>query len=44
MSEINEKWLSIDEISEYLGVTKDTIRTRLRRQIYHHINRKTLKS
>ena len=27
MSEINEKWSSLEETAEYLGVTKDTIRS-----------------
>ena len=27
MSEINEKWSSLEEAAEYLGVTKDTIRS-----------------
>jgi len=26
MNEMNEKWSNLEEISEYLGVTKDTIR------------------
>lgn len=26
MSEINEKWSSLEETAEYLGVTKDSIR------------------
>lgn len=31
MSEINEKWSSLEEIAEYLGVTKDTIRNWIRK-------------
>ena len=27
MSEINEKWSSLEETAEYLGVKKDTIRS-----------------
>lgn len=27
MSEMNEKWSSLEETAEYLGVTKDTIRS-----------------
>lgn len=27
MLEINEKWASLEETAEYLGVTKDTIRS-----------------
>lgn len=27
MSEVNEKWSSLEETAEYLGVTKDTIRS-----------------
>ena len=27
MAEINEKWSSLEETAEYLGVTKDTIRS-----------------
>lgn len=27
MSELNEKWSSLEETAEYLGVTKDTIRS-----------------
>jgi excisionase family DNA binding protein len=27
MTEINEKWSSLEETAEYLGVTKDTIRS-----------------
>lgn len=27
MLEINEKWSSLEETAEYLGVTKDTIRS-----------------
>lgn len=26
MNDMNEKWSNLEEISEYLGVTKDTIR------------------
>lgn len=26
MSEMNERWYSLEEIAKYLGVTKDTIR------------------
>lgn len=26
VNEMNEKWSNLEEISEYLGVTKDTIR------------------
>lgn len=26
INEMNEKWSNLEEISEYLGVTKDTIR------------------
>lgn len=31
MSEINEKWCSLEETAEYLGVTKDTIRSWIKR-------------
>ena len=31
MSEINEKWSSLEETAEYLGVTKDTIRSWIRK-------------
>ena len=27
MSDVNERWASLEETSEYLGVTKDTIRS-----------------
>ena len=27
MSETNEKWSNLEETAEYLGVTKDTIRS-----------------
>ena len=27
MSEVTEKWSSLEETAEYLGVTKDTIRS-----------------
>lgn len=27
MSDINEKWSSLEDTAEYLGVTKDTIRS-----------------
>lgn len=30
MAEINEKWSSLEEAAEYLGVTKDTIRSWLK--------------
>lgn len=31
MSEIKEKWSSLEETAEYLGVTKDTIRSWIKR-------------
>ncbi len=37
MSEINEKWSSLEETAEYLGVTKDTIRSWIKKRIYQPI-------
>ena len=31
MTELVDKWYSLEEISEYLGVTKDTIRNWIRK-------------
>lgn len=31
------KWASLEEIADYLGVTKDTIRNWIKKQIYRHI-------
>ena len=31
MSEVTEKWSSLEETAEYLGVTKDTIRSWIRK-------------
>ena len=31
MTEVVDKWYSLEEISEYLGVTKDTIRNWIRK-------------
>ena len=33
MNEMNEKWSNLEEISEYLGVTKDTIRNWIKKPI-----------
>ena len=34
MSETNEKWSNLEETAEYLGVTKDTIRSWIKKQIF----------
>lgn len=33
INEMNEKWSNLEEISEYLGVTKDTIRNWIKKPI-----------
>lgn len=33
MSKTNEKWFNLEETAEYLGVTKDTIRNWIKKQI-----------
>lgn len=37
MSEANEKWPNLEETAEYPGVTKDTIRNWIKKQIYRLI-------
>lgn len=34
MSDLIDKWCSLEETAEYLGVTKDTIRNWIKKQIY----------
>ena len=34
MSETNEKWSNLEETAEYLGVTKDTIRSWIKKSDY----------
>ena len=36
MSNLIDKWCSLEETAEYLGVTKDTIRNWIKKQIYQH--------
>ncbi len=37
MSETNEKWSNLEETAEYLDVTRDTIRSWIKKQIYRLI-------
>lgn len=37
MSETNEKWSNLEETAGYLDVTKDTIRSWIKKQIYRLI-------
>lgn len=37
MRDLIDKWCSLEETAEYLGVTKDTIRNWIKKQIYLHI-------
>lgn len=34
MSEKSEKWFGLEETADYLGVTKDTVRNWIKKQIY----------